>query len=121
MAAGQGRVGDGFYRNHRDCDESHRGAQITEGPGKDLGGLGAVSSGTIIRANGRVEHIQSKVETVLMKEDHVILVTPGGGGYGNPRDRNRALVAADVANGKISLAAARDVYGFVVTPDSGTA
>jgi N-methylhydantoinase B len=48
-------------------------------------------------------------------------VTPGGGGYGNPRDRNRALVAADVANGKISLAAARDVYGFVVTPDSGTA
>jgi N-methylhydantoinase B len=107
------------------CDRiifSHRGERyFTPALGSHGGGLGAVSSGTIIRANGRVEHIQSKVETVLMKEDHVILVTPGGGGYGNPRDRNRALVAADVANGKISLAAARDVYGFVVTPDSGTA
>jgi len=92
---------------------SHRGERyFTPAFGSHGGGPGAVSSGTIIRANGRVEYIKSKVETVLTKDDHVILVTAGGGGYGNPSDRDRALVAKDVANGKVSLAAARDVYGL---------
>lgn len=98
------------------CDRiifSHRGERyFTPAFGSHGGGSGAVSSGTIMRANGHEEHIQSKVETVLTKGDRIILVTAGGAGYGNPRDRDRALVAADVANGKVSLAAARAVYGL---------
>ena len=36
----------------------------------------------------------------------------GGGGYGDPKQRPRELVAAEVRNGIISVAAARDLYGM---------
>jgi N-methylhydantoinase B len=38
----------------------------------------------------------------------------GGGGYGDPKKRDAKLVAAEVRNGVISAAAARDDYGVVV-------
>jgi N-methylhydantoinase B len=37
---------------------------------------------------------------------------PGGGGIGNPRDRDRALVAADLRDGLISIEAAQRIYGL---------
>lgn len=39
---------------------------------------------------------------------------PGGGGYGDPRWRDPALVAADVREGLVSRAAVRERYGVVV-------
>ena len=39
----------------------------------------------------------------------------GGGGYGEPKRRDAGLVAAEARNGVISVEAARDVYGVVVT------
>jgi len=42
----------------------------------------------------------------------------GGGGYGDPLERPPDRVAADVRNGMISVAAARDDYGVWVDPDS---
>jgi N-methylhydantoinase B len=47
------------------------------------------------------------------------IVTPGGGGYGDPRERDPEAVARDVRQGKVSVAAARDIYG-VVTDAAGT-
>ncbi|MBI4182957.1 MAG: hydantoinase B/oxoprolinase family protein [Proteobacteria bacterium] len=43
--------------------------------------------------------------------DVISVRTPGGGGYGNPRERPRELVAQDVRSGYVSPAAARDIYG----------
>ena len=42
----------------------------------------------------------------------------GGGGVGDPAERDAALVLADVREGKVSLAAAREVYrvGIAATP-----
>lgn len=40
------------------------------------------------------------------------VVTPGAGGYGDPRARDRAQVAKDLREGRISPAVARDVYGY---------
>jgi N-methylhydantoinase B len=37
----------------------------------------------------------------------------GGGGYGDPIDRDTALVERDVASGLVSVEAARDIYGVV--------
>lgn len=53
-------------------------------------------------------------------EDGALLriVTPGGGGYGDPRRRDPEAVARDVRQGKVSVAAAREAYG-VVTDGSG--
>ncbi len=36
---------------------------------------------------------------------------PGGGGFGDPRERPREQVIDDVAEGYISAQAARDIYG----------
>ncbi|HEY3681909.1 MAG TPA: hydantoinase B/oxoprolinase family protein [Streptosporangiaceae bacterium] len=41
--------------------------------------------------------------------------TTGGGGWGDPLDRDPSLVAADVRDGKVSRAAARTDYGVVLT------
>jgi N-methylhydantoinase B len=42
----------------------------------------------------------------------VAIATPGAGGYGDPRERDRALVRRDLADGVISEAVARQVYGL---------
>ena len=38
--------------------------------------------------------------------------TGGGGGYGDPRKRDRALVEQDLRDGHITLKTAREVYGY---------
>ena len=42
----------------------------------------------------------------------VMLSFPGGAGYGNPVERDPALVKRDLARGYISAEAARDTYGL---------
>jgi N-methylhydantoinase B len=44
----------------------------------------------------------------------------GGGGYGDPREREPELVLRDVENGYVTRRAAEEVYGVVLTED-GTA
>ena len=45
--------------------------------------------------------------------------TTGGGGWGDPLDREAELVALDVVQGKVTLEAARDDYGVVLGDDFG--
>lgn len=55
--------------------------------------------------------------------DIVRIASPGGGGYGDPLDRDPAMVALDVTLGFVSPAAATDIYGVVldaeITVDAG--
>ena len=51
----------------------------------------------------------------LSRDDVVIARTAGGGGYGAPYEREPELVAADVADGFLSAAVARDMYGVAVS------
>ncbi|MBI3967198.1 MAG: hydantoinase B/oxoprolinase family protein, partial [Chloroflexi bacterium] len=46
---------------------------------------------------------------------------PGGGGYGDPRRRDPALVEWDLKNGYVTPEAAREVYGFAGDRESETA
>ena len=65
-------------------------------------GLVSLASGTRLRGMG----------TQMIKAGERLLIhTPGGGGYGNPADRDPALVDADVARGLVSKQAAKEVYG----------
>ncbi|GAB6896949.1 hydantoinase B/oxoprolinase family protein [Kineosporia succinea] len=43
--------------------------------------------------------------------------TAGGGGHGDPLDRDPLAVVEDVLDGYVSMKAARDAYGVVVAPD----
>jgi N-methylhydantoinase B len=48
---------------------------------------------------------------VLTEGDEVLIASPGGGGYGDPHERDRARVAEDVEQGFVSASAAREIYG----------
>jgi N-methylhydantoinase B len=67
-----------------------------------------LADGTALRAKGRQE---------VTAGARLRLSLPGGGGYGDPRARDRAEVARDVAAGYVSVEAARDIYGY--EPDDG--
>jgi len=115
---GQYRGGLGVIREYEVLADgvtfTHRGERhFSAAAGVDGGRPGASAYSVIRRADGREEVIPSKALTVLDRGDRVIVQTPGGGGYGDPKLRRD--VAADVANGKVSPAAARELYGF----DSG--
>jgi N-methylhydantoinase B len=42
----------------------------------------------------------------------VVITTSGGAGYGDPRERLRERVTADIEQGILGLEAARAVYGY---------
>jgi N-methylhydantoinase B len=65
---------------------------------------------------GAVEHLASKASGVLAAGDVLVFFAPGGGGFGDPLDREPARVANDVGNGWVSIACARDIYGVALTP-----
>ena len=50
-------------------------------------------------------------DTELEKGDRLWIQTPGGGGWGNPKERTRQKVANDVTDGLVNEKRARDVYG----------
>jgi N-methylhydantoinase B len=55
----------------------------------------------------------------LRKGDRVMIMSPGGGGYGPPLERDPALVVEDVREGLYSDIVARDVYGVVLQTERG--
>jgi N-methylhydantoinase B len=70
----------------------------------------SLASGTPLRGKGQ--------QTVPPGE-RLRLELPGGGGYGDPRERDRAQVEADVRNGLVTPEAAERVYGFAPDPATG--
>ena len=64
------------------------------------------------------EVVQGGSYNILDTGDVLVNNTGGGGGYGNPFEREPIAVAADVRNGFVSLGAATLEYGVVLDPDS---
>ncbi len=65
------------------------------------------------------ERVSSKVSGVRLRPGTVLRVeTPGGGGYGDPGARERERVLAELRDGLVSPAAARDVFGVSVDEDA---
>jgi N-methylhydantoinase B len=54
--------------------------------------------------------------TQLKPGDVVVMDAAGGGGYGNPKERDPELVENDVADGYVSIEKARDEYGVAIDP-----
>ena len=54
----------------------------------------------------------SKFTNIVLKEgDEVLIASAGGGGYGEPSERDPQRVAEDVEQGFVSERAAREIYG----------
>lgn len=83
------------------------------------GGQPGATSLTLLRhADGGEEELPPMVSTTIRAGDVLVHRTAGGGGFGDPRTRDPALVAADVAEGKVSERAAFERYGVVLRADS---
>ncbi len=68
-----------------------------------------------IDVNGRPIAPTSSPEVVFTSRDVVRLLLPGGGGYGDPLRRDRALIESDLRNGYITREAAEQEYGWTPT------
>jgi N-methylhydantoinase B len=54
----------------------------------------------------------------LRPGDVVIMDAAGGGGYGDPQERDPELIENDVADGYVSVKSARKDYGVVINPET---
>lgn len=78
--------------------------------GLDGGQPGATGRVEVLRADGSQQTLL-KGETALAAGDRVLLFTAGGGGFGDPAERDESAVAHDVSQGYVSAEQARKVYG----------
>ncbi len=78
------------------------------------GGPGARWDATVHRAGGGDELVPGKTIFELRSGDVLTVRTGGGGGYGDPLERDPDDVLADWLDGKVTTAHARDAYGVVV-------
>jgi N-methylhydantoinase B len=70
----------------------------------------------LVRRDGTVEVLPSKVPHMQIRAgERFVCVGPAGGGYGNPSARRPERVRHDVADGLLSMGAARRDYGVVLT------
>ena len=82
---------------------SHRGERHYTAPwGLFGGGPGACSRGVLIRDGAAIE-IPSKLEYTLRAGERVEYYTTGGGGYGDPLERQPSRVLDDVLDRKVSV------------------
>ena len=56
------------------------------------------------------------VSTSMDSGEHLYHRQAGGGGWGNPMEREPELVARDVRNEKVSIESALEKYGVVISP-----
>jgi N-methylhydantoinase B len=111
---GKWRGGLGLWRQIRaedhDCHAFVHGSRRLSAPWGLFGG----------RDGGRCRIVYSagveppvRAQGFLRSDQSVAIVTPGAGGYGDPSERDRALVRRDLEEGTISEKVAREVYGYV--------
>jgi N-methylhydantoinase B len=83
------------------------------------GGHNGAPSERLARPAGAPEFVNVESYSYEVAPQSQILVrSGGGGGWGDPLQRDPSLVLRDVADGFISPAAARDEYGVAIAPGS---
>lgn len=90
------------------------------GPPGVLGGQDGAPNVVRIHRDGTTyvpEHLSKDQDIPLQPGDRVEVMTPGGGGYGDPLTRDAELVARDVVRGTYSADDAQRLWGVVLNSD----
>lgn len=85
------------------------------GPQGVLGGMDGAVNRVEVHKDGIVwmpPHLSKAQDVKLQPGDRVRVRTPGGGGYGLPRDRDPELIAEDVRLGRYSAEDAQRLWGW---------
>jgi N-methylhydantoinase B len=82
-----------------------------------LGGTPGIGGGQYVenRANGHRRFVSAAGQVKVGPDEAWVGVATGGGGFGNPLDRDPEQVRGDVRDGVITHATARDVFGVVLS------
>lgn len=82
------------------------------------GGLpGGATMQFVRREDGSLERLGAVNQLTLAPQERLLSLSPGGGGFGNPKDRAPEHVLRDVREGWVSPARAREIYGVSVPAD----
>ena len=119
--AGLHRGGNGIHMTYRFLHDGrisiHDDRWFVPPWGVNGGKPAARSWKRIDRADGSSEYLGSKVDNIDVHEGDLLhYVTWGGGGWGDPLERDPSLVGREVARGLVSVDGARS-YGVVVDAD----
>ncbi len=107
--AGKHRGGLGCIREYEvlrgDVTVTYRGERhAAPAAGSQGGEPGATAEARVDRADGSAETVPSKHVCTLSTGDRLTIETAGGGGYGEPSERDPARIVSDKRNGKITAA-----------------
>ena len=84
-----------------------------------FGGGDAVGPDVVINAGGSDERHMLKANAHVLEPGSVVeLLTGGGGGFGDPRQRDPEQVRSDVLDGYVTLRAAERDYGIKLDPET---
>jgi N-methylhydantoinase B len=85
------------------------------------GRVGGASNNELVR-DGKLREIPGMPMAALSVQEGDVYrhVAAGGGGFGSPLERDPGAVLEDVLDGKVTVDAARDLYGVVMSPDSSS-
>jgi N-methylhydantoinase B len=112
--AGQHRGGLGVeltYRALQTASANVNCERTKDAPwGLNGGKPGAINEAVLKRADGSEEKLLKATGVVLEKDDRLVFRTAGGGGWGDPKKRDRREIEADVRTGVVSEAAAKRDY-----------
>ena len=113
--AGKWRGGVSFQREYEVLEDAmiiRRFDKSRFPPGGLAGGADGRGGRFVVRVGAKDEiETRASGRYDLKAGDRVLLQSAGGGGYGDPRERDAASIASDVAEGYVSAQAAREIYG----------
>ena len=116
--AGRFRGGAPFYRDYRMREEEAtvqvRSDRQVHRPYGLYGGRPGAPGAVVLNPEGEAKTLPSKITMTCRRGDVVRWVLPGGGGWGDPLDRDPGRVLRDVRNELVSPTAAERDYGVVV-------
>lgn len=120
--AGYHRGGNGVRRVYRFLKDGecsiHDDRWLTYPWGVNGGMPGSRSSKLLEHPDGTTEVLPSKVDHVQVQAgDRLHFIIWGGGGWGNPLDREPERVRLDVARGLVTPEWAQEAYGVVLVKD----
>jgi N-methylhydantoinase B len=120
--AGLRRGGQGYEKHYRalvDCRTIVTADRVRLGCYGLNGGKAGEPFCVTVDAEGEARHLGGLVDgEEVLKGQIVRVVTTGGGGWGDPLERELPRVLQDVTEGRVSRAAAARDYGVVFTAES---
>src|SRR5713226_1674663 len=123
--AGRFRGGLGFVREYEFLDHearfSLRSTKHAVAPkGIEAGHPGRTGKCTINPGTEREKVLPARYSDLTLHPGDVVrLETPGGGGLGNPLERDPSRVLSDVRSGYVSQRGALELYGVVIEKNNG--